>query len=564
MSLTEAVSNEAEGESVLKILRDESVLKDESNLQESFPEPFYMIAEQPAVITPKYCIMYFVAVNVAHFSYAINMDDCIDDRQTNYKMQERLKDVGLEDGMGVPKRLKEEPNDADDPVVPFKRRKENNPTMDLLLNVVDATCPQEANSSISANQTECKSDCYRRCSYISNSSDIINGFLPIMHVRTSEERQPDSKGLSSEISWATDISCSLIREVGIENKNGEAESESPANQSVGLTHVNTRAPVVRTSRGRPQMLPARFCDSVLEPWKKGQSKGLKLIDEGLASSTSSPSPDTIHNPSKKPMIKLKGLGVNLVFGSSLNGFKNHRQPPTLKNENHAVKLNMASEHRNRMSIPQAQERSLGSAEMDSVSSFVPKGRVSGVAARGLHPLEEFDLGDIVWAKSGKRRDPAWPAKVIDPFGEAPDTVRSVCVPGRLCVMFFGHSSGKRKERDYAWVKQGMIFPFIEYMDRYAKFSFFMALTEVSASIRFQGQTQLNRSKPSDFKMAIEEAILAEYGFMDLEDCPQNSNVNQGVWDCLMSCRDAHEIAHSTGDPQVESSLSARYKSDGRK
>lgn len=34
------------------------------------------------------------------------------------------------------------------------------------------------------------------------------------------------------------------------------------------------------------------------------------------------------------------------------------------------------------------------------------------------------------------------------------------------------------------------------------------------SSRFRGQTQLYKSKPSDFQMAIEEALLAENGFLD--------------------------------------------------
>lgn len=33
------------------------------------------------------------------------------------------------------------------------------------------------------------------------------------------------------------------------------------------------------------------------------------------------------------------------------------------------------------------------------------------------------------------------------------------------------------------------------------------------SFRFQGQTQLYKSKPSDFRMAIEEAFLIEQGYM---------------------------------------------------
>lgn len=34
--------------------------------------------------------------------------------------------------------------------------------------------------------------------------------------------------------------------------------------------------------------------------------------------------------------------------------------------------------------------------------------------------------------------------------------------------------------------------------------------------RFQGQTQLYKSKPIEFRMAIEEAFLAEHGFADLQ------------------------------------------------
>jgi len=56
----------------------------------------------------------------------------------------------------------------------------------------------------------------------------------------------------------------------------------------------------------------------------------------------------------------------------------------------------------------------------------------------LYKPEDFALGDIVWAKCG-RRYPAWPAVVIDPILQAPETVLSCCVPGAICVMFFGYS-----------------------------------------------------------------------------------------------------------------------------
>lgn len=38
--------------------------------------------------------------------------------------------------------------------------------------------------------------------------------------------------------------------------------------------------------------------------------------------------------------------------------------------------------------------------------------------------------------------------------------------------------------------------------------------KISLFIRFKGQKQLHKSKPSDFQMAIEEALLAEDGYVD--------------------------------------------------
>lgn len=58
--------------------------------------------------------------------------------------------------------------------------------------------------------------------------------------------------------------------------------------------------------------------------------------------------------------------------------------------------------------------------------------------KDVYRLEEFTLGDIVWAKCGKRF-PAWPGVVIDPLSEAPQSVIDCCVPDTLCVMFFGYS-----------------------------------------------------------------------------------------------------------------------------
>lgn len=58
--------------------------------------------------------------------------------------------------------------------------------------------------------------------------------------------------------------------------------------------------------------------------------------------------------------------------------------------------------------------------------------------REIYKPEDFTVGDIVWGKCGKKY-PAWPAIVIDPWVNAPDSVLRCCVPGALCVMFFGYS-----------------------------------------------------------------------------------------------------------------------------
>lgn len=75
------------------------------------------------------------------------------------------------------------------------------------------------------------------------------------------------------------------------------------------------------------------------------------------------------------------------------------------------------------------------------------------------------------------------------------------------------------------MKQGMIYPFAEFLDRCVVAYYFRRLYVFllnikyhdqifSLFIRFKGQKQLHKSKPIDFQMAIEEALLAEDGYVD--------------------------------------------------
>ncbi|KAJ4828953.1 hypothetical protein Tsubulata_028376 [Turnera subulata] len=122
--------------------------------------------------------------------------------------------------------------------------------------------------------------------------------------------------------------------------------------------------------------------------------------------------------------------------------------------------------------------------------------------------------------STRKRYPWWPAVVIDPILNAPEAVLSCCVPGAICLMFYGYSKNGT-QRDYAWVKQGMIFPFAEFMDR------------------FQGQTEMYKYKLSDFQMALEEAILAESGLLETNSCTVQTEYPETYLNGLQEDRDLY-------------------------
>lgn len=408
-------------------------------------------------------------------------------------------------------------------------------------------------------RTESRSDSPMRFGNVFKRNTIGNGSSRRTNIRSSDESYADSKCISSETSFAVQQSpCSQSRDVDIEIENPEMEGESQAKQNDNQTRDSLSIPVGRTSRGRAQILPSRFRDSILEPWKKSQTKSLKRGADERFFSSSSPSQDIHPSPIKRQRIKCKGSSPNLETGSVKVGLK---QPSQVTMSEIEQKNGLVKEHEFQISKPSTQNL-MASACLESGPRFLPRGKTPGTAVGDLHPLEEFDVGDIVWARSDKKNDPAWPAKVIDPVHDAPDSVLSVYVPGRLCVMYFGPSSSKMKERDYAWVRQGMIFPFIEFLEVY------------------QGQTQLNKSKPSDFHMAIEEATLAEYGFEDQEDFPRNqsktnayladqgdtsevANVHQGPRahseDHVIQHSDTHKISCSSCGGKLPSKLSMKLK-----
>ncbi|PSS11661.1 Histone-lysine N-methyltransferase [Actinidia chinensis var. chinensis] len=276
----------------------------------------------------------------------------------------------------------------------------------------------------------------------------------------------------------------------IESSYFAIEVESVINDHSGRIQSSDGCrPRLRSSRGRVQVLPSRLNDSVIDSWKRDSSTikdnckscfdddgTLMLSKKGFKRESSV----------RDGQLSIKQHSFNQFSAKvkegeiGCNGFKDF-----------GTKMYSSS----RSSVTSIRDGS--SSPLLETDEYPPRSTLvkeKTLKKEDFYKPEDFVLGDIVWAKSGKKY-PAWPAIVIDPLWEAPETVLKACVPGTICVMYYGFSKNG-KQRDYAWVKDGMIFPFLEYMDR------------------FRGQTQLYGSKPRDFQMAIEEAFLAENGYSE--------------------------------------------------
>ncbi|KAK7293769.1 hypothetical protein RJT34_16642 [Clitoria ternatea] len=210
----------------------------------------------------------------------------------------------------------------------------------------------------------------------------------------------------------------------------------------------SRPPLVRTSRGRVRALPSRFKDSVIEDWRKDSKSDGEFDDE--------------FDESAKRLAQRKGKS------SSCNGHKGRGYSALCEELLHKNFVELRSNE----GVLKVEKKKDG----------------------GLYGPEDFYAGDIVWAKAGKK-EPFWPAIVIDPMSQAPEIVLRSCIADAACVMFLGNSENEN-QRDYAWVKYGMIFPFIDHVDR------------------FQGQSELSCCNPSEFQSSIEEAFLADQGFTE--------------------------------------------------
>ncbi|XP_010433292.1 PREDICTED: histone-lysine N-methyltransferase ATX4 [Camelina sativa] len=255
--------------------------------------------------------------------------------------------------------------------------------------------------------------------------------------------------------------CSEMKPVEVQEPMSRRRSEdSGAVRDPPLAEVS-RPPLVRTSRGRIQVLPSRFNDSVLENWRKDSKSDCDDLEEGV--------------------VECRNDKVSSFRGSTVGNLKNKQLDRSRKCSSALYKETTFHEERG-----EARASRVDRPREDDDKKIMKKD--------GSYGPENFYSGDLVWAKSGKK-EPFWPAIVIDPMTQAPELVLRSCIPDAACVVFFGHS-GNENERDYAWVRRGMIFPFVDYV------------------ARFQEQSELQGCNPRNFQMALEEAFLADQGFTE--------------------------------------------------
>jgi hypothetical protein len=211
---------------------------------------------------------------------------------------------------------------------------------------------------------------------------------------------------------------------------GEFESNSKQLNGKRTLKRNTerfRPPLLKSSRGRIQMLPTRLYDSVVEIWRTENSKFDK--DSSLEGDAMEVEDMGFDKKSEEDKSRFKNSSSSTGEVACV-GYKN-------------------LDYRNYLNSSSSKANTFGVNSSELIDSEGYKSRFSSIGIermakenshkkKEVYKPEDFALGDIVWAKCG-RRYPAWPAIVIDPILQAPETVLSCCVPGAICVMFYGYS-----------------------------------------------------------------------------------------------------------------------------
>lgn len=232
---------------------------------------------------------------------------------------------------------------------------------------------------------------------------------------------------------------------------GEVESNLKRSGGGRLALNGSSKVFRRSSRGRVQILPSRFNDSVIHIWKKKAK-----FDETRTSFEDQDVDEVFVEEDRVGVDELRfseqHKGEQHTFMDSKlyqYGAKDAEVGCTELDSFHGRKY-MGSE-RDGNSFPR-----MGTKEYPhglSFPSLERAGKSNTGKRKEIYRPEDFALGDIVWAKCG-RSYPAWPAVVIDPILQAPEAVLSCCIAGALCVMFFGFSKNGKQRVNLS------VFPFL--------------------------------------------------------------------------------------------------------
>ncbi|KAJ3694621.1 hypothetical protein LUZ60_010101 [Juncus effusus] len=248
--------------------------------------------------------------------------------------------------------------------------------------------------------------------------------LQMTSLKRCKAEEPSSPSLSSSSSGADMAS-------GSEPPHKRLKAE--ADQSVPAIEAE---PATRSSRGRIRIAPTRFKNSIV---KKEKSTSKTSSDEDLSSKQAGENGAT----SAPKTVKFK-LTIPLTYT------RRNKKPDTASSP--AV-------------IAPSSNSSL-IVKQEPLMVTKPEPELKHERRNDVYYPEDFTVEDIIWAKASKK-SPAWPAVVIDPRASAPDAVLNSCLPGAICIMYFGYSANG-KNRDYGWVKEGSIFPFLENVVRFSE------------------------------------------------------------------------------------------------
>ncbi|MCO5561749.1 hypothetical protein L7F22_015372 [Adiantum nelumboides] len=162
---------------------------------------------------------------------------------------------------------------------------------------------------------------------------------------------------------------------------------------------------------------------------------------------------TLPSLAKRPKVMDTQISPNagLSLGKSPCSYL---EPPKIT-QVYQRRLRNSSTRRTLPPSPEAEERRLH-PNVQSTNQGMQK-VYKGINGQNLDSvfIPRFKTGDIVWARSCMRDDVKWPGVIVD----LPKQNVQRAYTDRLCVMFFGYSPGRGRNRDHCWVHVDELFSF---------------------------------------------------------------------------------------------------------